>query len=220
MSLYRDLAGAQLRGHFLVHHSSRDECHHFMFAGCKRFVAGLQSGCFRAPDECRPIPNKCFFDGTQKVPLAERLWQEVDCPSLHRLDGHWNVALAGDEDDGDMVLGGNELTLQFNSAQARQTDIKYEARGFHRPSPPEELGTGRKRLNPQSDGMDEAAKRLAHRYVVVDDKNNRSALSLRFCSHLHFGASFVIAVIDRRRFQEVNLNSGHPALLATWALTS
>ena len=35
----------------------------------------------------------------EEVLLAERLGQEFNSPSLHRLYAHWYVAMSGDEDD-------------------------------------------------------------------------------------------------------------------------
>ena len=47
--------------------------------------------------------------------------------------------MAGDEDNGDEARGGGEFPLEFDSAQARQTDIEHETRGFRRRRVLEEL---------------------------------------------------------------------------------
>ncbi len=83
-------------------------------------------------------------------------------PAFIALTVIWNVAVARDEDDGDGAVRGDELPLEFDSAEARQIDIEHKTGWLGRRFLPEELGGGGERLNLEPDGANEAAQRLAH----------------------------------------------------------
>src|SRR5882757_8504875 len=68
----------------------------------------------------------------KQILLAERLCQEFDCATLHRLHRHWNVAVSGDEDDRQLSFGACQLALQFESALAGKPHVKHQASGSFR----------------------------------------------------------------------------------------
>ncbi|GLR56783.1 hypothetical protein GCM10007919_15070 [Rhizobium indigoferae] len=52
--------------------------------------------------------------------------------------------MAGDEDDGDLLIRIGKLTLKIEAASSRQSDVEYQASGTLRRVHLEKLGDGRK----------------------------------------------------------------------------
>jgi hypothetical protein len=48
----------------------------------------------------RAISSEALLNSVQQVLLAERLGQKLDRSRLYRLDGHWGIAISGDENVG------------------------------------------------------------------------------------------------------------------------
>ena len=66
-------------------------------------------------------------NGHEQLLPAERLRQESDGARFHRPDRHGNVAVTGDEDDRQLRIRLDELTLQIESAEPWQAHIEHEA---------------------------------------------------------------------------------------------
>ena len=105
--------------------------------------------------------------------IAERLRQELDRAPLHRLHGHRNIAVPGDEDDRDVDVCRRELSLKIETALPGQSDIEHQAGGSVRASLVQEFGDRGEGLGLQTDGTDQGAERLADLGVVIDDDDGR-----------------------------------------------
>src|SRR5262249_47331998 len=88
------------------------------------------------------IARQADLNGIEEVLIAERLGQELDGPSFHRLHRHRDVAVTGDEDDRDLPVCSGELTLEIEAALAGQSDVEYKAVGAIRRIGPKKLGDG------------------------------------------------------------------------------
>src|SRR4029450_11507484 len=66
-------------------------------------------------------------DGIQKILIAKRLSEEIDGTGLHRPHGHGNIAMSGDEPDGDSKIRLRQLGLEVETAHSRQPDVEHEA---------------------------------------------------------------------------------------------
>jgi hypothetical protein len=72
----------------------------------------------------RAISSEALLYSVQQVLIAERLGQEFDRSPLYRLDGHWDIALSGDENDRNPNVCRRELSLKMETAFAGQPDIE------------------------------------------------------------------------------------------------
>jgi hypothetical protein len=63
----------------------------------------------------------------KQVLVAEWLLNEIDSTFLHGVDGHWHVAVPGNEYDWQAAVAPNQFFLQLQTAETWHTDIEYEA---------------------------------------------------------------------------------------------
>ena len=109
--------------------------------------------------------------GVQKILIPERLRQELDGARLHRLHGHRNVSMSGDEDDRERHARRGKIALKFQPAPSRHSHVENQAcraigrLGFRK------LGNRRKRPGMQTGRPQESFERFAKLRVVVDDHN-------------------------------------------------
>ena len=73
------------------------------------------------------VASEADMNGVEQILVAERLRQKLDRTSLHRLHGHGNVAMPGDEDDRELNVSPRQLTLKFEAALPGKPDIEHEA---------------------------------------------------------------------------------------------
>src|SRR5215218_7643014 len=66
-------------------------------------------------------------DGIQKILIAKRLGEEIDGTGLHGPHRHGNIAMSGNEHDGDSKVSLRQLGLEVETAHSRQPDVEYEA---------------------------------------------------------------------------------------------
>jgi hypothetical protein len=81
--------------------------------------------------------------------------------------------MSGDEYDGDANIGLRQLRLKIETADSRQPHIEYEPAWHVRALALQELLRRGKCLGSQLYGLKESGKCLAHRRVVVHDKDDR-----------------------------------------------
>ncbi len=65
-----------------------------------------------------------------------------------------------------------QLTLELETAEARQPDVEHETSGNVGPLAAEEILRGREGLDMQAYRADQALSRLANRRIVVDHKHD------------------------------------------------
>src|SRR6516162_67102 len=173
MDFYGDLADADIEGDLLVETAGHHQGHDFALAGGERLKPRPQRGdCLFVLQPCA-IAREAQLDRVQQVLIAERLGQELDRSSLYRLDGHWDVAVSGDEDDRNLNVRCRELSLKIETASAGQPDIEHKAGGSFRAPFFDEFRHRSQRLYLQAHGTEQALERLTDPRVVIDDNDGR-----------------------------------------------
>src|SRR5215831_8256196 len=104
MQLDRLLSRAEVGGDLFFEQSSHDEMHYLPLAWGEggRPLAQLSDVCTLLAG-C-PVPRQRVLDGVQEHLVPEGLGQKLYSSRFHGLYRHGNVAMAGDEDDGDVHL--------------------------------------------------------------------------------------------------------------------
>jgi hypothetical protein len=57
--------------------------------------------------------------------MPERLRQKIDGSGLHRLNGHWDVAMTRHENYRDVDARRGQIGLKVEATDARQPDIEH-----------------------------------------------------------------------------------------------
>src|SRR5215472_11701804 len=90
-------------------------------------------------NESEAAPFQGLPDRDQQYFVIERLRQELDRPSLHCSDRHWNIAVSRDKDDRHVgALDGHAL-LQFETIEAGEGNVENETTRSQCPRPIEEV---------------------------------------------------------------------------------
>src|SRR6202040_3827844 len=152
--------------------AARDKCHHLLLARGQPLKppAQLAHDGFAGPSYAVPFEPEPYR--IEQVLLAKGLGEELDSARLHRLHRHGNVAMAGDEDDGNPDVRFRQFALKVQPAHARQAYVEYEAARRVRSRDPQEIGGRIEYLDFEANRTKEAAERRTHRRVVVDDEND------------------------------------------------
>src|SRR5262249_42235256 len=137
------------------------------------FEMGFQLGDPALIMPALPITLERLADRVEHFLLAERFGQEIDGAGLDGLDRHGNVAVPGHEDDRDADLGLGELRLEVEAAQSRQPDVEHEAAHHLGQLVFQQVGRRPEQLDLVSNRSEQAAQRLAHGLVVVDNEYDR-----------------------------------------------
>src|SRR6266508_777074 len=112
-------------------------------------------------------------DGIQKILIAKWLGEEIDGTGLHRPHGHGNIAMPGNEHDGDSKIRLRQLGLEVETAHSRQPDVEHEATWNTRALALQELLRRCKYFDPQLYRLKKPRQRLTHRCVVIHDEDER-----------------------------------------------
>src|SRR5262245_30514158 len=100
MHLNGDFTHTERAGNLLVHQTDADETDHLLLAYRQRLETRLQFG--NGPLLVAPgaVQGQAALHRIKQLLVTERLGQKLDGSRLHGPDGHWDVAVTGDEDDG------------------------------------------------------------------------------------------------------------------------
>jgi|SRR6516164_4207473 len=109
------------------------------------------------------------LDRVQQILIANRFGQELDLTTLHGPNRHRHIGVAADEDNRDVEVHGDELSLKVKAASPRQSDIEHKAGGSARAAGLEEFINRSEQLRLQPNGSDKAADRLPDCRIVIDD---------------------------------------------------
>src|SRR4029077_11713711 len=90
------------------------------------------------------IAREAELNGVEETLITERLREELNGTTLHRLHRHWDVAVPCDEDDWQFPVRRSELALKIKTALPRQPDVEDQAGGAIRRIGLEKVGNGRK----------------------------------------------------------------------------
>src|SRR5262249_16797212 len=111
MHLYRGFGDADISGDLLAEAAARDLDHDLAFARGQRLEILLERPQISFLLAASTIAGEAHLDGVEEFLVAEWLRQELDGAALHRLHGHRNIAVSGDEDDGEARLRRGQLAL-------------------------------------------------------------------------------------------------------------
>jgi hypothetical protein len=85
------------------------------------------------------------------------------------------VGVGRNEDDRDLPVGRNDLTLELESVHARHPDVENQACRFARVIRTQERFRRRETLRPKSDGSEQIIERIPQRVIIVNNRNERNA---------------------------------------------
>ena len=99
-----------------------------------------------------------------------RLFQEIYGTGLHRLYGHGNIAVSGEEDDGNAQAARVQRRLNFKPVHAWHGHVQQQAARAVGLKGRQESGAVGMGFHLQVGRLQQLGQRIAHRGVVVDDK--------------------------------------------------
>src|SRR5262245_46010212 len=108
-----------------------------------------------------------------RLAVAERLLDEVDCSFLDRGDRRPHVAVGGDEDDRNVDLVALEVLLQLEAAHAGETQVEHQAPGSAGLIGSDELRSGIECADGDAVRLHQPGPQRADRLVVLDDVSGR-----------------------------------------------
>ena len=102
-----------------IEHARDQHGDHLLLARSQRVEAMLEVRYFFLLFTSGTIPLQCDANSIQQILIAEWLGEEFDCPSLHGANTHWNIAMAGEKNDGNMNVSRCKLTLKVDAHSIR-----------------------------------------------------------------------------------------------------
>src|SRR5262245_40536652 len=169
MHLDCGFSDAHLAGSLLVQPALRDveqDCV-LTWRQCVQSRPKNTQSCLFLP-ACTIAPDPDIY-GIQQILVSKGLCEELDRAPLHRLHGHWNVAVSGDEDDRKLDIARGEIALKIQPALSRQSHIEDQA----------SRSVGRIRLlkivnrckesRMQAHGLQHSSQRFAKLRIIVDN---------------------------------------------------
>src|SRR6266850_5397763 len=111
MNFYRDFAYAEIVCYLLVQPPGHHERHDLALPRRQRFETNFQL--CHSPFLLKPgsITGMTELNRFKQILLPERLCQEFDCATLHRLHRHWNVTMSRNEDDWQLSFATRQFAL-------------------------------------------------------------------------------------------------------------
>src|SRR5208337_334480 len=112
------------------------------------------------------------MDGVEQLLIVERLGEKLHGTSLHRANGHGDIAVAGDEHDWQVHVRARQRSLKLEPALPGQSDIEYEAAWHVRPCAFQKLLRRLEHARFEPNRLQQICERTANRGVIVDDEDN------------------------------------------------
>src|SRR5215469_12024162 len=123
VSLYGQFADAELGSDLFVEHAGDNHAQNFLLPRTQRIKALAKFRYFPPLLACLAIVGDRSLNCVEQILSTEGLGQKLHRPCLHRLYRHGDVAMAGDEDDGNVDVRSAQFTLQIQSAEARKPNV-------------------------------------------------------------------------------------------------
>src|ERR1700676_3108727 len=114
------------------------------------------------------------MDRIEQLLLVQWLGQELNGPGFHCPYRHGNVAMTADEYDWKMGIRIDQHALALQSARPRQSDVEHYAAGCIGPLALKEFLRRSECLRSEVDRVQKVLERLAHRWIIVNDKHDWS----------------------------------------------
>ena len=160
------LDGPELKGNLLVQHPGDDQPEHLVFAGSESLRSLPELFQVLLILFCPAVGFDGAGDCAEKVPVAERLLQEIDGSRLHGFNAVGNGSVAGDEDVG-------QIFLQVETIQTRHVEIEDEACRCCQFSALDELKSGSERPDIVACGAQQTLKGFPNRGIVINHVHHR-----------------------------------------------
>src|SRR5205823_3259623 len=124
--LDRGFRGAELAGDLLVEEAGDDSGHHVPFARGQGVVPATKLGELLPLRSGDAITVDRVSNGVEEILLAKRLRQKLDRTGFHGPNGHGDVAVTSEKDDGQRRVRFGELPLKLEAAQPREAHVEDE----------------------------------------------------------------------------------------------
>src|SRR5579863_791949 len=119
LDLHGTFRSAELTSNLFIEHARDKHRDHLLLAGSQRVEALLEHRDFFILFTSGTISLQGDANSVQQILVAERFGEEFDSPGLHGANTHWNVAVAGEKDDGYANVSSCKLALKVESTQPR-----------------------------------------------------------------------------------------------------
>src|SRR5580658_6008743 len=126
MDFHRGLADPDIACDLLVETPLCDVKHDLALPGCQRLEPLFQRSQRIFVFTTYTVARKTALNRVEQVLILERFRKEIDRASFHRLHGHGNIAVPGDEDDGNLSICRNQLALEIETASPRHVHIEHQ----------------------------------------------------------------------------------------------
>jgi len=123
VSLYGQFADAQLGSDLFVEQAGDNHAQNFPLPGTQGIKALANFCYFRPLLASVAVAVDRSLNCVQQILSTKRLGQKLHRACLHRLYRHGNVAMAGDEDDGDVEVRFPQFALKIQSAEIRKPNV-------------------------------------------------------------------------------------------------
>ena len=127
MDLDRLLARTKLAGYLFVQETSDYEREDLPLSRCQRVPTAHQITNLTALAPRLGVTFDGTADRREQMVVVERFFEEVDRTRFHGTDTGGHVAVAGDEDDREIVSCLRQLVLQIEPSQSGESNIEHEA---------------------------------------------------------------------------------------------
>ena len=159
----------RIRGQPLCWSSLGDHADDFALALRERLETVAEVGDFALAAALGEVVRDGVFNGLEEALVVDGLLKEVDGARLQGVDGHVDVAVAGNEDDRQVAAGFPQLELKLKAGHVRHADVEEETAGADvvvRGKERDGVGIG---LDVPAFAFNEEGPGVAHCVVIVDD---------------------------------------------------
>src|SRR5579862_3549308 len=122
-----------------------------------------------------------LIDRIQQVLITEGFRQELNRTGLHRLDGHGDISITGDEDNGNPNTCICQFMLKLEAVGATESHVKNKATRSVRPLAAQELLRRFEGLGMEANRLQHALNRGTHQRIVINDEDRGCRCRLQSC---------------------------------------
>src|SRR3979490_340640 len=153
MDLHGNLGKSKLGRYLLIHEAGSDQSEHFPLAGGQGLEKHLQIQDDLLGLTPAAVPFDRGYHGIQHVLVTKWFGQEIHRSTLHGLDGHRNIAMAGHENDWNVNVRLGQFSLKVEAAQSGKPDVEHQTAGNVRQLALQHVGGRTEYLNPKAYGL-------------------------------------------------------------------
>ncbi len=116
----------------LVEHAGDHEGHHFLLARGQRLITLVQGVDLGLLLSRRAVPLKGLLNRVQQILIPKRFRQKFHGSRFQRFNGHRDIPVRRNKDDGDLQTDLGQSVLEIETAHLRQSYIEDQATGIRR----------------------------------------------------------------------------------------